>query len=214
MKNWPEGVCMVPFKYCSAILLAAMLSVVPVQNAGKQNDKTGSAPERSASLITIHVHKTGLFSGLGHNHTVTAPVTRGRIDPQGLAVEIIVLAQEMKVVDPEVSASDRTEIQSTMLGPKVLDSAKFPAIRFVSMQIKPLSAARFHVAGKLDLHGISREVEFEVTGGPERYHGQTKLKQTDFGIQPVSVAGGTIKVKDEIELEFDINLADLTAGTK
>jgi hypothetical protein len=35
------------------------------------------------------------------------------------------------------------------------------------------------------------------------------LKQTDFGIQPVSVAGGTIKVKDELEIEFTIFDADL-----
>ena len=32
----------------------------------------------------------------------------------------------------------------------------------------------------------------------------TALKQTTFGIKPISVAGGTIKVKDEVEIDFAI----------
>jgi polyisoprenoid-binding protein YceI len=172
----------------------------------------GAGPQPSA--ITIHVHKAGLFSGFGHNHTITAPVTRGSIDNKGMAAEIIVVTQNMKVVDPDVSEKDRAEIQSTMLGSKVLDSAKFPEIRFVSTRIEPTGPGRYRVTGKLDLHGVSRELTFDAAGGPERYSGQTKLKQTDFGIQPVSVAGGTIKVKDEIEFEFDIRVADLAGGTK
>ena len=34
--------------------------------------------------------------------------------------------------------------------------------------------------------------------------GSTSLKQTDFGITPISIAGGTVKVKDEVRIEFDV----------
>jgi hypothetical protein len=30
------------------------------------------------------------------------------------------------------------------------------------------------------------------------------LRQTDYGIAPISVAGGTVKVKDELKIDFDI----------
>ena len=30
------------------------------------------------------------------------------------------------------------------------------------------------------------------------------LKQTDYGITPISVAGGAVKVKDELNIDFDI----------
>ncbi len=30
------------------------------------------------------------------------------------------------------------------------------------------------------------------------------MKQRDFGIMPISIAGGTVKVKDEIKIEFDV----------
>jgi hypothetical protein len=32
-------------------------------------------------------------------------------------------------------------------------------------------------------------------------------KLTEFGIEPVKVAGGSIRVKDEIRIEFDVQLA-------
>ena len=37
-----------------------------------------------------------------------------------------------------------------------------------------------------------------------RYRGTVTLKQRDFGIMPISIAGGTVKVKDEIKIEFDV----------
>jgi hypothetical protein len=37
-----------------------------------------------------------------------------------------------------------------------------------------------------------------------RYRGTVVLKQRDFGITPISIAGGTVKVKDELKVEFDI----------
>jgi hypothetical protein len=30
------------------------------------------------------------------------------------------------------------------------------------------------------------------------------LKQSDFGIRPISIVGGTVKVKDELKVEFDV----------
>ena len=42
----------------------------------------------------------------------------------------------------------------------------------------------------------------EGTNG--HYRGSAKLRQTEFGITPVTIGGGAIKVKDEIRIEFDI----------
>jgi YceI-like protein len=156
------------------------------------------------STITVHVGKAGMFSGFGHNHTVVAPVERIVVDEPGMKAELTVLARKLKVVDREVSEKDRAEIQATMLGPKVLDSERFPEIRFQTSRVQKTGENVYRVSGFLELHGVRKEVAFDVTGGPQHYRGKTKLKQTDFGIQPVSVAGGTVKVKDELELEFDI----------
>ncbi|HWG49330.1 MAG TPA: YceI family protein [Candidatus Acidoferrales bacterium] len=167
----------------------------------------GSSPaqtSRPESTITIHVGKTGLFSGFGHNHTISAPIEHAAINSQSKTAVITVLTKELKVIDPDASEKDRAEIQATMLGPKVLDAPKYPQIRFTSSRIEQIGPGRFQITGKLDLHGVTKELEFPVSATGKHYTGKTKFKQTDFGIQPVSAGGGTVKVKDEVEIEFDV----------
>jgi hypothetical protein len=36
------------------------------------------------------------------------------------------------------------------------------------------------------------------------YRGSASFKQSNFGINPIRIAGGTVKVKDEVKIEFDI----------
>lgn len=181
-----------------------------------------TAPKPPQSTITIKVFKSGLFSGFAHNHVVVAPVSHAAIDPAHLTAEITVLTREMKVTDREVSEKDRAEIQNTMLGPKVLDQEKYPEIHFKSSRIEQTSAQHYRVTGMLELHGAKREISLEVVAdeepgpparagmardaGIQHYHGTTKLKQSDFGIQPISLFGGSVKVKDELELEFDVHV--------
>jgi polyisoprenoid-binding protein YceI len=60
------------------------------------------------------------------------------------------------------------------------------------------------VHGNLTLHGRERPVSFEVVLKEDHYRGSLPLKQTDFGMKPVTVAGGTVKVKDDVKIEFEI----------
>lgn len=166
------------------------------------------------STITVHVHKSGLLSAFAHDHVITAPIARGTVDAKAMTVQITVLTRQMKVADPDVSEKDRAQIQSDMLGPKVLDAQKYPEIRFSSSRIEQTSPQHYRIMGKLELHGASRELTFPVSGGADQYQGKTKLKQTDFAIQPVSIAGGTVKVKDEIEIEFTIYPQELADGNR
>lgn len=186
---------MLSFKLCWILIFSALAS------AQAANQTARSAPQ---SAITIHVSKSGLFSGFAHNHIVVAPIAQANINPTNMTAEITVITKEMKVTDPDVSEKDRAEIQSTMLGPKVLDQDKFPEIHFRSSRIEPTTQQHYRVIGTLDLHGTKHEITLEVAGSPEHYHGTTKLKQSDYGIKPISLGGGSIKVKDELELEFDV----------
>jgi hypothetical protein len=46
--------------------------------------------------------------------------------------------------------------------------------------------------------------DVDVLDKAGNYLGQARIKQTDFGIQPISVAGGTIKVLNEVKIDFVI----------
>jgi len=69
------------------------------------------------SRLTIHVGKSGVFSGLGHEHEVSAQIHSGTADTGSHpAVEIRVNARELRVIDKDASDKDRAEVQRTMLG--------------------------------------------------------------------------------------------------
>jgi len=61
--------------------------------------------------------------------------------------------------------------------------------------------------GELTLHGQTRPVAVDVSSRAGHYTGQATLKQTEFGMKPVSLLGGTVKVKDAVRIEFDIQVA-------
>jgi polyisoprenoid-binding protein YceI len=156
------------------------------------------------SQITVKVEKSGLFSAFAHNHTIRAAIASGKLDTEKRTATLTFDAKEMKVLDEGVKDSERAEIEQTMKSDRVLDVQRFPEIRFVSRSITPQDGARFQVRGDLTLHGATRSVEFPLTFSNDRYTGSVKLKQTDFGIAPVSIAGGAIKVKDVIDVILEI----------
>jgi polyisoprenoid-binding protein YceI len=158
------------------------------------------------STLSIRVFKKGLFSGFAHDHDVAAPLSSGIVDPAAPSVEVHFDARQLKVLDPEASTGDRAKIQETMLSDKVLDAGRFAEIVFVSSSVKPSGESAYTVDGNLTLHGATHPLAFTVSLLNGHYKGKARLKQTDFGIPPISLFGGSVKVKDEIEISFDIVL--------
>jgi polyisoprenoid-binding protein YceI len=154
--------------------------------------------------MTVRVFKAGLFSAFGHEHEIAAPVAEGSFSEEQPVVSLRVESARLRVMDKDVSDKDRATIQSTMLGPEVLDTDKFRDISFKSTQVDRLGDGKWLVHGDLTLHGETRPVQVRVEGQAGHYRGWAELKQKDFGITPVTVAGGTVKVKNEVKVEFDI----------
>ena len=157
------------------------------------------------STLTIHVGKTGVFSGLGHEHEVRAPIHSGTVDTGSRpAVEIHVDARALSVIDRGGSEKDRTEVQKTMLGPEVLDSERHREIVFQSTGAESVGQGQWTLRGNLTLRGQTRPVTVRVTLKNGRYTGAATVKQTDFGIKPPGKAG--IRAKDELRVVFDVRL--------
>ena len=188
-----------------AMFAALALWLCPTQPAPAGTD--ARKMDNSASKMTVRVFKTGFFSALAHDHEIEALIESGAVkESEGRSVELRVDARKMRVLDPEASQDTRAKIQKTMLGPEVLDTEHFPEVRFQSTAVEAKGADHWVVQGKLDLHGQTRPVTVDVTLKDGVYKGSATLKQTTFGIAPVSIAGGTVKVKDEVKVEFQIAL--------
>jgi hypothetical protein len=157
------------------------------------------------STLTVLVYKSGLFSAFADDHVIRAPIAAGSISPEGeLAVEISVKSASLTVLDPKLSTDKRADVQTRMLGPEVLDTAKFPDIGFASTTIEAGDGDRWTVTGRLTIRGVTRPATFSVRRQDGRYRGTVTLKQSDFGIKPISIGGGAVKVKDELKIEFDV----------
>ena len=180
-------------------LLCLLLVPLWVVDASSQK-----AIDTERSVLTVQVYKAGAFLAFGHEHSIRVPIKNGSFDEDKGSVEFVVDTRALRVVDSDVSDKDRAEIQSTMLGPKVLDSEQFREIRFHSTQVSRGSESRWTVGGDLTLHGQTHPVKVDVECQAGRYRGSARLRQSEFGITPVTVAGGTIKVKDEVRVEFEI----------
>jgi polyisoprenoid-binding protein YceI len=116
------------------------------------------------------------------------------------------------VLDKKVSEADRKKIFDSMHN-EVLESAKHQKIIFKSVSVGDVKqtgndAYSFTLNGDLTLRGVTKRIAVPValTITPEqlRATGKYSLKQTDYGIKPYSAAGGTIKVKNEVIVNFSI----------
>jgi polyisoprenoid-binding protein YceI len=185
-------------------LLVFFLPILGLGVASAADSAAQRIIDTDKSVLTVHVFKSGLFSGFAHDHEISAPIQEGSFESADPSVQLAVDARKLRVVDKDVSEKDRAEIQQTMLGPKVLDSEKFPEIRFRSTSVERLAAGKWLVHGDLTVHGQTAPVNVDVIEENGRYRGTAELKQKDFGITPISLGGGTVKVKNELRVEFDI----------
>jgi len=163
--------------------------------------------DTTRSVIKVRVYKTGLFAAFAHDHEIEAPISGGAVEMSPRpSVELRVQAAQLHVLDPELSVDKRAEIQQRMESSEVLDSSRFPEILFRSVAAEKKLGEHWTIHGELTLHGETRPVTLDVAQEGGRFVGSTSLNQSDFGIVPVSIAGGTVRVKNQVRIEFDVLL--------
>jgi polyisoprenoid-binding protein YceI len=171
--------------------------------------------DKSSSRFTVRAFATGMLSSLGHSPTFAIRDFDGQLDftpedPATTSLRLHVRADSLEVTD-DIKNKDRQEMESTM-NQRVLETAKYPEIAFSTNNVSAsqLGESRYQAKlnGTLTLHGVSRPVmiptQVTLMGDMLRAGGEFPLLQSNFGIVPVSVALGTLKLKDEIKFAFDI----------
>jgi polyisoprenoid-binding protein YceI len=167
------------------------------------------------SRFTVRAFAGGMFAALGHNPTFAVREFTGeaRFDSSTLEqayLRINVKAGSLEIQD-DISDKDRREIERTM-NQEVLQIEKYPDIDFESSSVSASKAGEgrywVNMIGNLSLRGITRSqpvaAQVAVNGNSLRANGEFSLQQTSYGIKLVSVAGGTLKLKDEVKVSFDI----------
>jgi polyisoprenoid-binding protein YceI len=110
-----------------------------------------------------------------------------------------------------VNKSERREIDRVMFD-EVLEKAIYPTVEYNSSRVTASKTSenvyRVNVMGDLTLHGVTRGVSLDaqVATGEEalRAQGSFALMQSDFGLKIASIAGGTLKLRDELKFSYFI----------
>jgi len=197
------------------ILLIAASLIIPFA-VQAENGPTVLAIDAANSQVLIQVEKAGLFGFAGHAHQVSATDVHGRVtfdpaDLQHASVWLEFAAKALRVTGKDEPPADVVEVQKVMLGERVLNVARFSAIVFASRRIsvtaRTAGTADVVIDGDMTLHATTRPMTIRASvildaGGRMTARGSFVLKQTDFGMVPVTAVGGTIRVKDELEIQF------------
>ena len=191
------------------------LVVMALTSGSRGATEVALRADPARSKLQIELGTAGFLKFMGDEHLIDVgsyqcEVNLDEKNPANSSVKLVVKTASLKVQDPKLEAEKRAEVQETMRGPKVLDVAKYPEITFESKKVSAGEEGKYRVEGDLTIRGATRPVAFDVTleekAGVRHARGVARVKQTAFGIEPVSAGGGTVKVKDEMKIVFDLAL--------
>ena len=168
-----------------------------------------------ASRFTVQAFATGILSAMGHNPKIGIRTFSGEVDfnpetSEGGAFRLTVQSASLGVLD-DISSKDRRGMEQ-MMRDDVLEAGKYPEIRYqaATMTVSRVEGSLYSASlnGDLSLHGVTRSqpitARIAMFGGMLRASGDFSLKQSDYQIKPVSIAGGALQVKDELKFSFEI----------
>lgn len=160
-------------------------------------------------ILTVRTFREGMAAMVGHDLEIEITRWQGELDIESREVRIdadpcsLSVRQGTGGAKP-LTEKDRSDIKANL--EKVLMVQRFPEILFRSTEV--LGGDRLEVAGELTIAGNKRNVRFPIelvtSGGMRRVSGVVAVKQTDWGIKPYSAMLGALKVRDVVEVVFEL----------
>jgi polyisoprenoid-binding protein YceI len=164
--------------------------------------------------LLLRTGRKGVGSTVGHDLTIEVADWSAQVDiPEAAPGEATVTAQvelgSLAVREGSggalpLSDKDRREIDKNAR--KTLDVDHHPTATFESTRVV---ADDDHgtISGTLTLHGRAAPVDVQVRGvTPDRYRATTVVTQSAYGIKPYSALLGALKVRDDVEVEVEVDL--------
>src|SRR5579863_10141226 len=169
--------------------------------------------DAAASLFTVQAFADGIVAVVAHSPKFAVRDITGEVkfDPAALqdaSIELTMNVGSLEIMD-EVRASERREIERVMFD-EVLEKSIYPKVEYKSSRVTATKVTenmyRVNVSGVLTLHGATRGVglDAQVVIGEDavRAQGTFSILQSDFGLRIASVAGGTLKLKDQLKFAY------------
>jgi hypothetical protein len=181
--------------------------------------------------VVIKTTRAGLAARVGHDLTIevtrwSAQVEVPAEEDGGLTAAKVSAELDLGSLEPRegtggvkpLTDGDRREIKKTMSGILGNGTASFTSSRIIpsgaplapggTTPPSPPGSRGGAIEGTVTLNGKSQPTRLQVTApGSGRYRGSATLAQTAFGIKPYTGFFGALKLKDEVTVEFDVDLS-------
>ena len=177
--------------------------------------------EPAESRLRILVYRGGTMARLGHNHVISSAELQGQIwrgataESSGFEIEVPVntlivddnaaRAEEGEDFPLNVSKDAKAGTKANMLRPTLLDGEHFPKISIRATRITG-STASPDVVASMRIKDQTREIRLPVmlseADGALVVQGSFEIRQSDFGITPLSIAMGALTVQDTVKINF------------
>jgi hypothetical protein len=181
------------------------------------------AVDAAASAVVLRVYRDGPLARFGHNHVIVLPQINGAVylrAPLADSRFALRLPMAAALVDRPldrlaagadfpgaISAADSAGTRRNMLGPRLLGADLYPLIELRAVAVRgKLPALIWTVRIKLRDTVTELEMPSRVTIDGARIvaDGELTLSQRQLGLQPFSVLGGGLRVRDEIAVSYHI----------
>jgi polyisoprenoid-binding protein YceI len=169
--------------------------------------------DRKSSQFTVQAFAEGLGGIADHRPSFYIREFSGEVEfdpdqPNAGALYFTAKTGSLEIVD-EVAQRDRQAIERVMFG-EVLHPEQFPEVAFHSSRVSctPAEGNRYRadISGMVSLHGMdnrqSIQAQLILSEGSLRAYGDFRLRQTDYDLTIASVAGGMLRIKDELKFVF------------
>ena len=167
--------------------------------------------DNSTGELLIRTGVAGPAARMGHRLTITMGSWEGTVrwrSGKPLSADLTVLVDSLQVNKGEggvtsLSGPEKSIVRFNAL--KSLDAKKYPHIRFATDDIVK-KVAGYRLTGTVEIHGKSRpqviDLTVDDTGDAWTMSAQTGIMQSDFDVKPYSLLMGSLKVADEVTIEF------------
>jgi polyisoprenoid-binding protein YceI len=175
----------------------ALLSLAPAHAADYVIDKKGQH-----ASINFRVKHLGYSWLVGRFDTFDGTFSFDSAKPEASKVKVSIDAASVN--------SNHAERDKHLRSADFLDVAAFPTATFESTSVTPKGEGKVAIAGKLSLHGVTKDVVIDadyIGGGDDPWGGQrqgfsgkTTLNLADFGIKKdLGPASKTVELTLEVE---------------
>ncbi len=171
--------------------------------------------------VVLKTGRAGFAAKAGHDLTIEVTRWSAQVevpDEDAGGVTVAKVTAELDLGSLEVregtggakplTDGDRRDIKKTLSG--ILGDG---TASFTSSKITRFGASGGAIEGTVTFNGQSQPARLQVSEpGPGRYRGSATVLQTGFGIKPYTGFFGALKLKDEVTVEFEVNLSGAEAA--